>query len=261
MQTLRNYQKFGVDIREITKILVLIEQDEQSLQAESGLNYAKVRGIKEYLTDFGLISSSREISELGYVIRSKDKKLNEYFSKWICLYNWSLKNRNTILHYIMNEMASGAERVQLINEFETWAFNNDFSTNYEKDYISGILNRTINALIERKSDNFQSLNLFALHNNRLYRSDPYNVHPLLVAYILYDNRHGRVSISINELMQEPGNIGKFFGYDSRSLEMQLSSLQELGLAKRVQSADLNMINYLYDGTPLSLVERYYNENL
>lgn len=259
MQTIHEYQGFPANIRELTKVFNLVEQDSKSLYEESGLNYSKVRGLKDYLADFGLINSPSSLSEFGKIIRRNDKKLAENFSKWVCTYHWSVKANNPVLYYLINEFQSGDKRAEIADSFKDWASKNSIKTDYEKSYVSGLISKTINAFTD--PDAFQILNFFTLHDDRLYRAEPYNVHPLLIAYILYDNQNSRVSTSVNELMQEPGNIGKFFGYDSRKLDKQLAALQDAGLIKRVQTADLNMINYLFTGTPLSLIERYYNENL
>lgn len=259
MQTLHEYQGFGVNIKELTQVLGLLEQDSKSLFEESGLNYSKVRGLKEYLFDFGLAGETKTLSEFGKIVKLNDKKLSEDFSKWLCVYHWAAKANNPVLFCLINEFDNGQKKNDLTDLFKDWARRNNVQTDYKKDYASGLVNKTITALTD--PDAFQPLNLFSLYDDRLYRAEPYNVHPLLVAYILYDNRRDRVSISISELMQEPGNIGKFFGYDSRMLEKQLVSLQDLGFIKRVQSADLNMINYQYNGTPLSLVQRFYDENI
>lgn len=259
MQTLHEYQGFPVNLRELARVLSLVEQDSKSLYEESGLNYSKVRGYKDYLADFGLINGGKSLSGFGKVIKLYDRKILEDFSKWICLYHWSYKRNNPVLNYLINEVSSVRKKNELLEYFKTWALKNNIKTDYEKSYVSGLINKTINALTDQ--DAFQNLSLFSVHEDRLYRAEPYNVHPLLVAYILFDNRHDRVSISINELMQEPGNLGKFFNFDSRALDKHLMALQDLGFIKRVQTADLNMINFLYAGTPLSLVERYYDENL
>lgn len=259
MQSLHEYQGFPVNLRELTQVLGLLEQDSKSLYEESGLNYSKVRGLKEYLDDFGLIDGAKNLSAYGMVIKSKDRRLSEDFSKWVCVYNWSNKVSNPVLYYLINEVSSEFNRSEIQEHFKNWASKNNIKTDYEKQYVAGLIGKTINALTDPEA--FGVLNLFTLHDEKVYRAEPYNVHPLLTAYILYDNRRDRVSISMNELMEEPGNIGKFFGYDSRSLDKHLAILQDLGLIKRVQTVDLNMINYQYPGLPLSLVERYYNENL
>ncbi|MBK6819460.1 MAG: hypothetical protein IPG85_07600 [Bacteroidetes bacterium] len=53
--------------------------------------------------------------------------------------------------------------------------------------------------------------MFSKYKNEKYSRDiPYKIHSLLVAYVLYDSRQSRTTISFDELLKEPNNIGKFF---------------------------------------------------
>lgn len=257
MQTLHEYQGFGVNLNEISQLIHLLENDKKYQLKESGFGDNKIRAIKDYLTDFSLADESKKISLLGEIIKVNDKKLIDDFSKWICLYNWSAKNNNPVLYYIVNFCSNGQQASTIIDSFKKWAIENDIQTDYKKNYVAGLLSKTINALTD--ADAFQNLTLFVESNGRVSRAEAYNVHPLLLAYILYDNSRGRHSISLPELVDEPGNIGKFFGYTIQTIENSLTALENLGVIKRVQHANLNMIELLYKGTPLAFVEQYYEE--
>ena len=263
LNSLIEYGGFKVNLKEVNKLFNLICKFPNygfiELGIESGLGKNKIENYRYYLRDFGLLAGANyKLTDLGRLLFTYQKNFTEEFTFWLLLYEWAKSEGNPFLYYYLNYGGNERGKSEMEIEFVYWASQNGFKTDYET-IVGGLINRTITALTD--SDAFQSLNLFTIHDDRLYRSEPYNVHPLLVAYILYDNRRNRVSTSINELLEEPGNIGKFFGYNSRTLDAQLVALQELNLVKRVQTADLNMINYLYTGTPLALAERYYNENL
>lgn len=263
LSTLIEYGGFKVIIKEINKLFTLIckfpNYGYAELGNESGLGKNKIENYRYYLRDFGLLTAGNyKPTELALLLVIYQKNFTENFTYWLLLYQWSKIEGNPFLHYYLNYSENEGLKSEMEKGFVSWANQHGFKTDYETT-VGGLISRTVNALTDGEA--FQVLNLFTLDDDRLYRSKPYNVHSLLIAYILYDTRRDRVSISINELMQEPGSIGKFFGYDSRSLDQQLGELQNLGLIKRIQTADLNMINYQYTESPLSLVERYYNENL
>ncbi|GAB4042846.1 DUF4007 family protein [Spirosoma jeollabukense] len=258
MQTLHEYQGFGVVLREITQVFNLLGVEKQVLINETGFGDNKVRGLIDYLKDFNLASTTKELTKLGELIRKADKRLVEDFSKWLCLYHWSARDHNPVLFYLLNCTDNVVSLTGFQEAFKLWASANDIQTNYRKPYVNGLINKTFKALTD--TDAFEKLRMIFINNDRIERLDPYGVHPLLLAYILYDNRRGRQSITITELLEEPGNIGKFFGYNANSIENRLNDLAHLGLVKRVQVANLNMVELPFNGSPLALVEKYYAEN-
>jgi hypothetical protein len=258
MQTLPSYQTFAVILREITQVFNLFGAEKQVLINETGFGDNKVRGLIDYLKDFNLASNTKELTKLGEEIRKADKRLVEDFSKWLCLYYWSAREHNPVLFYLVNYAGNVASRNGFQEAFKLWASANDVKTDYKKGYVEGLITKTLNALTDIEA--FERLRLVSVSNDRIERLEPYGVHPLLLAYILYDNRRGRQSITITELLEEPSNIGKFFGYNANSLDNRLNDLAHLGLVKRVQVANLNMVELPFNGSPLALVEKYYAEN-
>ncbi|TPG64625.1 DUF4007 family protein [Hymenobacter nivis] len=258
MQTIHEYQGFGLILREVTQVLNLFGAENQVLINETGFGDNKVRGLIEYLKDFNLASTKRELTKLGEEIKKSDKRLVEDFSKWLCVYHWSAREHNPVLFYLVNCAGNAASKNGFQEAFKLWASANDIQTNYKKRYVESLISKTFNALTDTEA--FEKLRLISISNDRIERPEPYGVHPLLLAYILYDNRRGRQSITITELLEEAGNIGKFFGYSANSLDNRLNDLANLGLVKRVQVANLNMVELPFNGSPLALVEKYYAEN-
>jgi hypothetical protein len=258
MQTLHEYQGFGLILREVTQVFNLFGAEKQLLINETGFGDNKVRGLIDYLKDFNLASNTKELTKLGEEIRKADKRLVEDFSKWLCVYHWSASDHNPALFYLLNCTSNVVSLAEFQEAFKLWASANDIQTNYKKPYVAGLISKTFKALTDTEA--FEKLRLISISNDRIERPEPYGVHPLLLAYVLYDNRRGRQSITITELLEEPGNIGKFFGYNANSLDNRLNDLVNLGLVKRVQVANLNMVELPFNGSPLALVEKYYAEN-
>ena len=132
---------------------------------------------------------------------------------------------------------------------------NDIKIDYKKDFISGLISITLKSFSD--SDSFKNLNVYKSQNEKFSRDIPYKIHPLLVAYVLYDNRQSRTTISFDELIKEPNNIGKFFNLDKELILQQIYILRDLGLVEYVQAANLHHIVYTYQDSNFKLLERYY----
>ncbi|GAB3921512.1 hypothetical protein [Mucilaginibacter myungsuensis] len=260
MQYLKEYQGFSIDLRDLAKVINLIGSGaiatKSELLEESGFGANKVRGYKEYLSDFELLAAKNQLTVLGQIIYKNDPRFRDPFTKWLLLYHWSFKANNPFLYFLVNDFSSSDDS-SLLRKFKQWADRNQVKTDYESSKLNGLINRTKSALLE--PEGFQSLNLFSVFDNVLQRSEPYNVHKYLTAYILYHMRKGRVSISFAELLDERNNVAKFFDWNSKNLESKMAELMDLKLVKLVHFADLHMVEFSYNGTPESLIERYYEE--
>lgn len=259
MQPLPTYQTFAVNLGEIASLMNYIEVDKQTRLKKTGLGDNKVRGLLDYLKDFGIANKSKSsLTELGDIFKTQDKKLSDDFTKWLCLYNWAKIDSNPAIHFLLNFARNGYTTKNIVDSFKEWASDNNIKTEYQNDYAGNLIRISCNSLLE--SEAFQDLSLITIQQDEMYRVQPYNVHTLLIGYVLYDNSKGRRSVSIPQLMDEPGNVGRFFGYGEQALNKHLDDLANIGLVQRVQNANLNMVQLSYDGHPLDFVKRYYAEN-
>ena len=260
MQFLKEYQGFSLNLSEIARMLGIISNgitDKQSQLSESGFGDNKVRGIKEYLKDLGLLESKNQLTTVGRLIVENDRRFREYISRWILLYNWSLKENNPFLNFLIFDYKGEGEDEDIIRRFKQWSNRNEVKTDYEGTKLSGLINKTKSALTD--SEAFRDLNLYINSERLLIRSDPYYVHPFLIAYILFENRKGRTSISFRELLEERNNFPRFFNYNSKELDTIIVELMNLGFVKMVQHADLHMIEFKFSGTSADILQRYYDE--
>lgn len=262
MQSLKEYQGFSVNLRDISKIFVLVCNNvtgNKELSA-SGFGDNKVRGMLEYLKDFNLLKDKKKLSELGLLISKNDATLSDNFTRWVILYQWAKLENNPILHYLINEIITGKEIEVVKENFIFWANKFQIKTDYDKNFIGGLLNKTINSLTGSDTDAFRNLSLFTKNQDKIIRSEPYKIHPLFLGYIIYENRNGRTSIGFDELLNEVGNIGTFFGFNSKKLDNKIVEMMNIGIVRMVQHADLHMIEFVYQGSALNLLEKFYDEN-
>ena len=259
MQSLHDYQGFSVNLNDIASLMYYLGDDKQALSKQTGFGDNKVRSLLDYMKDCGLASENKKsLSALGEVLKEEDKNLSEDFAKWLCLYNWSKSGNNPALYFLLNFARNGHTVKVVGDEFKIWAAENKIQTDYKKDFANKLLSLSVRALNEPEA--FQDLTVINVRQEEIYRSQPYNVHTLLIGYVLYDNSKGRKSISITQLMDEPGNIGRFFNYGEQAINKRLDDLENLGLVQRIQNANLNMVQLSYEGHIIDFVKRYYAEN-
>lgn len=259
MQSLHEYQGFPVNLNDIASVMYFLGGDKQNLLKQTGFGDNKIRSLLDYLKDFGLATENKKaLSEIGNILKSEDKNLSEDFSKWLCLYNWAKFENNSALYFLLNFARNGQNLKVIEEQFKEWAPGNGIQTDYKKDFASKLLALSRRALTEPEA--FQNLSLITIQQSEMYRVQPYNVHTLLIGYVLYDNSKGRRSVSIPQLMDEPGNVGRFFGYGEHALNKRLDDLANIGLVQRIQNANLNMVQLSYEGHPIDFAKKYYAEN-
>lgn len=261
MQYLKEYQGFGVNLFDISRLFILIGNGTVNKPAqlvETGFGINKIRALKEYLVDFDLVDKKNTLTELGSVIFKNDARFREAFTRWLLLYHWSLKENNPYLNFLVNHGAGISDNEKMVYKFKTWAAKNAVKTDYEGDMLTGMIRNTDNALCEANA--FLSLNFFSKEQGTMDRAEPFQVEVLLTAYIFYLNRKKRTSIQFSDLLREENNISKFFNLDSKGQDKQIVELNQLGLTRLIQYADLHFIEYTSEVAPLSFVEKYYNEN-
>jgi Protein of unknown function (DUF4007) len=259
MQSLHDYQGFAVNLNDIAAVMYYLGADKQTLLRQTGFGDNKVRSLREYLRDFGLAKEDKStLSEIGEIFKAEDKNLSENFAKWICLYNWARIECNPVLYFLLNLARDGQDAEGMVNSFKMWAVDNKVQTDYKKDFASSLFNFSKRALVEPEA--FQDLSVIDIRQNEVHRAQSYDVHTLLVGYVLYDNSNGRKSVSISQLMDEPGNIGRFFNYGQQEINKRLDDLENLGLVQRIQNANLNMVQLSYEGRTIDFIKRYYAEN-
>lgn len=261
MQTINPYGGFKIDKNELYKLFFLIYNNptfkKKDLLLESGFGDNKIENLKYYLKHFNLLDKNYLPTELAKVVYRYDKYFEDEFTLWLLAYHWSNKISNPFLYYQLYESSDSKTKDELRKDFSSWAIMNDIKIDYKKDFLGGLVSITLNSFSE--SDAFKILNIFKLQNEKYSRDIAYKMNSHLLAYVLYDNRQGRTTISFEELLKEPNNIGKFFNLDKDMLLQQIYALRDIGLVEYVQTANLQHIVYIYQDSNLKLIERYYDQ--
>jgi hypothetical protein len=260
MQLINPYGGFKVDKNELYKLFILIYNNPtfkiKELLLESGFGKNKIDILKLYLNHFNLLIGYFP-TDLGKVIFKYDKYFEDEVTLWVLLYHWAHRTSNPFLYYQLNESYESKTKEDLRRDFSAWAIMNDVKIDYKKDFLGDLISITLNSF--SYSDAFKYLNVFRFQNEKYCRDIPYKINSFLLAYVLYDCRDSRTTISFEELLKEPNNIGKFFNLDKETLLQQIYSLRDIGLVQYVQTANLQHIVYTFQDTTSTLLERYYEQ--
>lgn len=260
MQKINPYGKFKVDKNELYKLFVMLYNNPnfrlKDLLLESGIGKNKIEGLKLYLNHFNLLSGYLP-TDLGKVVFKYDKYFEDEVTLWVLLYHWTNRISNPFLYYLLNESFESKTKEELRKDFSSWAIMNDIKIDYKEDFLGDLISITLNSFTY--TDAFKNLNVYKLQNEKFTRDIPYKMNSLLVAYVLYDNRQNRTTISFDELLKEPNNIGKFFNLDKELILQQIYALRDIGLVEYVQTANLQHIVYTFQDSNLKLLERYYDQ--
>ena len=98
--------------------------------------------------------------------------------------------------------------------------------------------------------------------NSYRKGSPRGLDPLLIAYILFDQRNENYpevkTVSITELLTADGNAAKVCLLNRENLEKFLYQLQGMGYLVVSKFADLDQVAFKFEGDPLEILEEYYN---
>jgi hypothetical protein len=261
MQKIHEYGGFRVDKNELSKLFYIIynnpEFKSKDLEFESGYGKNKIENLKYYLRNFNLLDKNYAPTELAKIIYLYDKYFEDEMTSWVLFYHWAQKTSNPFLYYQLNESFEPKSKENLRTDFCSWAVMNEIKIDYDKDFVGGLISRTLNSFLE--SDAFKNLNIYVYEGDKYIRDIPYKTNPLLLSYILYDNRNGRTTISFEELLKDSNNIGRIFNLSRDTLQQHIYAMRDIGVVQYVQTANLQYVTYIYQETPLKLLEKYYEQ--
>lgn len=261
MQTIINYGGFKFDKNELYKLFYLIYNNpafkNKDLIIESGFGKNKVDNLRIYLKHLNLLNKVYKPTELANTIYINDKYFEDEITLWVLFYHWAEKESNPFLYFHLNESPKSNTKAGLIRDFRSWSIMNEIKTDYADDFVNGLINITLNSFSD--PDAFKNLNIFKFKDDKYHRDVPYKADVLILAYILYNKRNGRTTITFDELLEEPHNIGKIFNLNKETLLEQIYAIRDAGLVQYVQTANLQHIVYTYQEEAMQLLVRYYDQ--
>jgi len=103
-----------------------------------------------------------------------------------------------------------------------------------------------------------------ISQNKFYKNPPSSISPYLVAYVIFDQRENNSpnlsTITIQELLDLKGNVGRVFSLNRKGLEevlRLLSSSHHDRLVDLSTTAGLDQVGLMFKGRPLEILEMHY----
>lgn len=97
-------------------------------------------------------------------------------------------------------------------------------------------------------------------SKRVYRKavpSSKNIDPWVALAVIMDNAEGRSDISLNELLNAPGNIGRVFNLDVITMLEVLQNVESTGILKIIRTAGLDIIRLNDHFDFYECVKKYY----
>lgn len=257
-------QTFALDLDQASKALaVYAEEPGASIQAVSshlGIGGPKVEGLNSWLKYLGLRNpKTRELTPLGLSFYRMDPDLSDLGT--LC-----------VLHYLLVSNPDAMVWYEAVNHF--LAERSSFTRGDLRGYFdsTGIgahspkqLRMDLGLFISTYTDGhrraFQPLGFLRSRNEEWVVQPISDVPSLVLAFCLFHRLERGLresTTSMSRLLQEEGGPGRVFRLSEGDLRQKLTELESAGLLSVVRIADIDGISYAFNGSPLDLLERYFN---
>lgn len=257
-------------------------QGEKAIQT-FGLGSAMVQSLRHWMQAAGLTTEERpaksrqrtqKLTQLGALIAARDPYFEDVFSYCLVHYRIATSEELATVWYLLfnvwdvRQFTRERMTEDLLEIFRGMAGEKKFAErSFQADcatalrtYVSDGGNQT------SPEDNMQcplaDLGLFTRRARDRYERTappPSRLHRYAVLYVLLDRMGQRKQVSIQDLLQEPCNVGRIFHLDSYRLNTCLDELQADGLLTVQRTAGLNMVQPSAGLDAQEAAVRYYEE--
>jgi hypothetical protein len=226
-----------------------------------GLNRPKVDGLNKLMGYLGL-QQRRKLTSFGELVLKCDPYLKDVGT--LCIFHYLLcaNEKAEVWHFVSNEFIPSNKqftRENLNLEIDRAGIGRG------NRHLQADKTLFLNAYTTQEYHALQSLEYLkkTAGKNDIYRAEAVERVPaLILGFMLYDRRQqeGQVStISINELLNQSGQIGKVFLLQRERLMAKLRQLEAKSVIGISQFADLDNVTFRHLDVPLSLLTDYYRE--
>jgi len=257
--------KLNLDFKTSLKALYSINENpglkNDELVSIVGVNFPKIRAYKNLLRVLGLYVS-KNVTQRGKIILLKDRYLDDALTKWLLHYLLARNPEAEVWYYLTNKFIpklSEFTKEQAMNAL----IKNGIATNVSRAKFEHFKDDVMFFIDKAFSDknNLAGIGYLSKESDRYRKTYPQQLHPLFVAYVLFDQRKEKYpevkTVSINELLTADGNVGKVCLLNRENLEKFLYQLQGMGYLVVSKFADLDQVAFKFEGDPLEILEKYY----
>ncbi len=261
---------------------VFIAHDENPMDI-LGIGSNMVKALRYWLQIVGITSEPKKgkriqtFTDLGKLIFENDKYIEEMGTLYLLQYRLAAQKEDaTAWYFFFNEFSmSEFTRDDFTCELQKYIAMNDGETEYAIRSLSDDFTCIISTYLPRYKQNsakaspennidcpFGELGLIDFLNKRkkIYKKSipaSSTLNPWIILSVIIDNAHGRKEITLNELLNNPCNIGKVFNLDSITMLDALYRIEKLGKIKINRTAGLDVITIQGDLSFLDCVKNFY----
>lgn len=259
-------ETFPIEISIISRALrAYVEEPDKvksDIASSIGINDRKMNGISGWLRYLNLWEYNKGISDLGQIILLNDKYFQVEETLWLLHYSLVTNEAAEVWYYTFNHfLRPGLQftRSDIENKLRDASIGITDSGK-ESKHLTSDVGIMLNSYTEH-NDAFRSLQLLTLHNDSYMVLHLKEIPPLIIAYAIYKQRELTNQISttaISTLLEDEGSPGKAFQLERSKLLFALRKLESEGFLRISQIADLDNVNYTYDGSTKDILERIYS---
>lgn len=239
------------------------------IMSKLGIGSQRAEAIVLWLGKLGLRDNKkRQLTPLGTALIELDPYFDESFTQWIFHYKLASNPEAEVWYLLSNEFLPE----------QTWFSFGDAINFLVSKGLRSKNDKHLRADVSIFLKSFISEGAFKktgylktggqpkriISQNKFYKNPPSDIHPYLIAFIIYAQRERNSpnlsTITIEELLTLPGNVGKVFSLSRVKLEeilKMLSNPQYNQLVYLATTAGLDQVSLKFKGNPLEILEMYF----
>ncbi|GFP22602.1 hypothetical protein HKBW3S44_00171 [Candidatus Hakubella thermalkaliphila] len=266
-------QNFGMERKIIATALNAFSRkryiQRQELMRLLGVGDNKAEATVTWLGYLGLRDNmNSELTAFGNSLLTFDPNFEDPITQWVFHYKLASNPEAEVWYVLTNEFLPNRTRFSSEDAIDFLASNGLRSKNdkHLRSDVSIFLRSFISkeALGKTEYLKTESQPKRTVSQNKFYKNPPSSISPYLVAYVIFDQRENNSpnlsTITIQELLDLKGNVGRVFSLNRKGLEevlRLLSSSQHDRLVDLSTTAGLDQVGLMFKGRPLDILEMYY----
>lgn len=219
----------------------------------------EVAGLIGWLRKIGFLEERKAgLTKLGKLVVSYDPYLQDMGSAWLLHYQLSQNADAEVWYYLTNKFLPGNFEFtfqEALGSLQSIGIGQKSPIHLKTD-----IRIYLKALTEPNA--LGNINFLKKIDKETYqKGSTGNIHPYLIVYVIYDQRNKQnptiSTMTITGLLSGDGNVGKVFLLNREKLEKILQQLRFENLIDVSHTADLDQVGFVYKGSALSILEKYY----
>jgi hypothetical protein len=268
-------QNFGIERKNIATALNAFSRkkyiNRQELMHLIGVGDNKAEATITWLGYLGLRDNIKsKLTDFGNLLLTFDPNFEDPITQWIFHYKLANNPKAEVWYILTNEFLlnrmsfSFKDAVDFLILSGLRSKNDQHLRSDVTIFLRSFISKEALGKTEYLKTKSQPKRIIS--QNEFYKNPPYSISPYIVAYIIFDQRENNSpnlsTITIKELLNLKGNVGRVFSLNRKRLEeilRLLSSPQYNRLVNISATAGLDQVGLMFKGRPLEILEMHYTK--